>query len=114
METYARLEASASVKLDGSGNGIVRLFPANANERWQIQQTSVRQQGNNVIPPKFFSYVGEPTQNQSIDSTYNGNQDDSNTIIDIPYGSYYSGQWVSGDANATMTVVLRGTRFQNR
>jgi len=114
METSSLLYASGSVVLDVNGQGTVILQPGNANERWTISSTSVRQQGTAVKNPLYNSYVGAVTPNQAVDGSYSGNQDDSDTVIEIPYGSYFTGQWTGGDIGATLTIVVRGTRYQRR
>jgi len=114
METSDELSASGRVVLDANGQGVVILMPSNANERWVINSTSVRQQTAVTKYPQFFSYVGNITPNQSVDSTYSGNQADSDSVISIPYGSYFTGQWINGDVGAIMTVSVRGVRFQKR
>lgn len=114
METSSALYASGSVTLDANGLGTVVLQPGNANERWNITAQSVRQTIKAVKNPIYSVYVGGVTPNQSVDSTYSGDKDDSDTVIDIPAGSYYTGQWTGGDIGAILTIIVRGTRYQRR
>lgn len=112
MENRTRLDTGGRVILDAFGNGAIILRPDNAHQRWLVQNTVVRV-SSNTLEPQCFVYVGMPTSNQVVDTTYTGSNDTSDSQYEIPYGQFMTVQWLAGDAGAVATVSVKGELYQN-
>ena len=113
------LNQSASVVLDGSGNGIASLGPGTPGHVWQPQTVSIFMTGAIPTPggsnvSVVYLYAGNDTSAISlIDSTYNVNANSTGAIQGIVLypGQFISAQWVFGNPHATATVNVVGTRI---
>lgn len=115
MNYETQLDAIGTVTLDANGNGSVVLRPSNAHESWTIRSTVVRTT-TAVKNPVFQDFVGASgiVGGQAVDTTYTGNNDSSDTIIEINEGSFLTAVWTGGDVGAIASVAVRGTRTQRR
>jgi len=109
------LSASASVTLDGNGNGTAEVGPSLPGEVWSPGSTGITCGG--AIPdtgtPTVFIYAGNGISTSTfIDSTYNVTSASSSMISGK---SLYAGQlvfavWSGGPPNETATLAVNGTR----
>lgn len=100
------IDLSATVKLDGSGNGRVQLA-APSGTRWDLDLASVSTTST-VSFARCFLY-----RNVSlIDSTYNGNAASSAKVAGIPWyhGTPVVAVFSGGDPNAYATLEVFGTQ----
>ena len=116
MIQEAQLDAIGTVTLDASGNGSVVLRPGNAHESWTITSTVVRQLTTVVKIPVCQTFVGSSgvLGGQAVDTTYTGNNDSSDTLIEVNEGSFLTVVWTGGDVGSQASVSVRGTRRQRR
>lgn len=107
------LNESASVVLDGSGGGTVRLGPSNASQQW-VPSNAACSVTSNTSEPVFVLYNGSPSNANRIGGTYTGSNDntDVNGVTMYP-GSVLTGVWSGGDAGATATLTIQGQVNRN-
>jgi hypothetical protein len=115
MPRTVSLAQSASVTLDGSGNGTAELGPSLPGEVWSPGSTSISCEGS--IPtsgsPSVFIYAGNGISAATfIDSTYNVTGASSSMISGK---QLYAGQlvyavWTDGPPGETATLAVNGTR----
>lgn len=115
MNYETQLDAIGTVVLDASGNGTVVLRPGNAHESWTITSTVVRTV-TAVKNPVCQTFVGSSgvVGGQAVDTTYTGNNDSSDTKIEVNEGSFLTVVWTGGDVGTQASVSVRGTRTQRR
>jgi hypothetical protein len=107
-----QLNVTASCKLDGSGNGTVQCGPTGTNEVWTVSVASVSA-SSNVSEATCKIYAGNYLgQGCFADGTTWGSTGDStsNFSASVYAGQYVWAQWTGGDAGATATLVVTGTR----
>ena len=110
------LNQSGTVVLDGSGNGTVQLQPDGPSEHWQATSASVKVSTNNQLATCRV-YVGPVVADQyfvdASDDGSTGDNTDRVTGYDIyragPYPAIWA-VWSGGDAGATATLNVIGTR----
>jgi hypothetical protein len=105
------LEASATVTLDGSGNGTVIITPP-VVEQWTVLTVSVAT-STATKSPQFRLYLGQgANQSEQVDSTFSGSGNVSDALANrqIPPGLKIVGAWTAGDPNAIATMIVRGTK----
>jgi len=107
------LNESASVVLDASGSGVVRLGPNNASQQWVPTNAACSVSSNNS-EPVFVLYNGTPSNANRIGGTYTGSNDntDVNSVTLYP-GSVLTGVWTGGDPGATATLSIQGQVNRN-
>lgn len=115
MEKRGRLDTGGRVVLDLAGNGAVIMRPPNAHQRWLVKSCVVQ---TNDLPtatiiPKCYVYVGAPSTNNAVDSTYTGNQDTSDSVYDVPYGAFLTVQWTGGVPGSLASVSITGDTYQD-
>lgn len=106
------LRASYSVVLDDNGNGTVQAGPSSPGEQWQLDIASVSV-SSNASEASCKIYLGaDTTQPNYADGTLSGSTGDSTDRISYPLnpGQSIWAVWSGGDAGATATLVLQGTR----
>jgi len=102
------LNESGSVTLDGSGNGTVRIGPANQFQTWVVSTISTVV-SSNANEPVFKAYRGNtPDQSAFIDGTFTGSSDSTNVSLTLYPGMKITGVWKGGDPGATATMTLIG------
>lgn len=103
-----QLAEAFTVKLDGSGNGNVRLRPRSVRTTWNVGSVQV-QTSTNVAEPTCNVYLGGPT-GQNLGGTYTGSNDTCSGLNAQLYpGQYLTAVWSGGDAGATATATAYGT-----
>jgi hypothetical protein len=104
---------SASVKLDGSGNGQISLAPP-AGTTWRLRLANVSTTGT-ASQPQCFLYRGSTSGPlQQIDSTYLGNSASSGKVAGAPFfqGQVLWAKWTGGDPGATATLQVYGQQLR--
>jgi hypothetical protein len=111
--TTVPLIASISVTLNSSGNGQAQVGPLSAREVWSPQNCSVSV-SSDVNESACKIYVGDsPLQRNYIDGTASGSFGDGTSRIansQVVAGQYVWAVWTGGDANATATLLVTGTK----
>jgi hypothetical protein len=113
--TVGVLREFASVVLNGSGAGTVKIGPTGARERWRPSTVSVSANANPTNESTCNIYIGDantfPTR--LIDSTVNGSSGDSTGNIDgksLKVGEFVWAVWTGGDAGQRATMVVLGEK----
>ena len=108
------LNESASVKLDGSGNGTVKISPSSAKLHWFPTVASVKV-STNVAEAQCRIYVGpSATDPNFVDGTLNGSTGDSTDRVsgyevNATRDPAIWAVWTGGDPGAQATMNLSGT-----
>ena len=103
---------TATVTLDGSGDGTASVGPTITSEVWAVGVSSVSA-STNVSEAVCRTYAGGGVSPGTfVDGTTWGSTGDSTSNFG---GPLYPGQqvyavWTGGDAGATATLVVTGTR----
>lgn len=109
------LNESASVKLDGGGNGTLKMAPESARVHWFPTVASVKV-STNAAEANCRIYVGPtPTDPNFVDGTLNGSTGDSTDRVDgyevnATRDPYIWAVWTGGDPGAQGTMNLSGTK----
>lgn len=102
------LMTSASVTFDSNGNGTVSLSPQISGTSWNVKRISIST-SSGPAGTLFYLYMNHVTPASQIDATYSGDQDTSETNIDMKSLDTIFGVWKSGKPGAVGTMVLTGT-----
>lgn len=107
--------ATATVTLDGSGNGLAKIGPLSARETWYPANVHVSVNPGNVTnEAQCLVYVGQTVgPNQFRDGTLSGSSGDSSDAIsadEITVGNYVLAQWIGGDAGQVATMNVTGEK----
>lgn len=106
MADAARLDASGSAILDGTGYGTVRLAPA--GEKWEIRRSRV-ECSTNTLEAVCRLYQGRIASSAVVDGTEAGSTGDtSDTVFYLEDGQALFVEWSGGDPGATATVTVSG------
>lgn len=111
--TSVPLNQTAVVVLDGAGGGTASIGPISAREVWHPDVISVKA-STNTDEAQCQIYVGDSaTQPNFIDGTYSGSSGDASdraasTLIRVGWKVFAT--WSGGDAGATATLTVTGTR----
>lgn len=106
----AALQTTATVVLDGDGNGSVNIGPG-TGVMWQLATASV-QVSSAVAEPVCAVSLGSPSNAGTLmDATYTGSQDSTDRVSAVPVypGATVWAVWTGGDPGATATLTLYGT-----
>jgi hypothetical protein len=105
------LDQSASVVLDGSGNGQCSLGPLLPHEHWQPGSAFVKVTTNTNEASCVLASGTFPTSAQQVAQTSKGSSGATATLSgDLPTGYRIWATWKGGDAGATATLHLTGSR----
>lgn len=111
----ADLNESASIVLDGSGNGTARLTPAGtrySGYKWQPQMcyVSVSTHALEARATTYVSYgIQSATPSDAIGSTFTGSSGDTCTMSqNLKPGDWVITKWTGGDPGAVATMRLTG------
>lgn len=107
------LTETASATLDGSGNGTASAGPFGSNEVWTASNVSVIC-SSNVKEATCKLYVG-PSASAAyfVDITVDGSTGDTTdaaATIPVPKGWQVWAVWTGGDAGASATLNVNGTK----
>jgi hypothetical protein len=104
----------ATVILNGSGNGTVKLGPISAREVWNPANAHVSANANPINEAQCSIYVGDTVMpNNFRDGTFSGSSGDSTDKIGadiVKMGHYIWAVWTGGDAGQIATLSVTGTR----
>lgn len=108
------LTRSASITLDGSGNGTAQIGPAVPGEVWHPVAVNISSSGNapTTVATCFIYAGGAVSQGAFIDSTYNVLGAASGVIegkVVYP-GQYIFAVFSACNVGATATLAVNGTR----
>lgn len=107
------LNEDITVKLDGSGNGTVKLGPTSGAEKWYPTVTSVKV-STNINEAVAKTYSGDAVKdNNFVDGTFSGSSGDASDRIsgqEITFGNWVWNVWTGGDSNAVATLVVYGEK----
>lgn len=107
------LNESAFVVLNGSGAGTAKVGPISARETWIPAGISVRA-SSATAEAQCLIYVGDQAiQRNFVDGTFSGSSGDATGKADatkIKVGQYVWAVWTGGDAGATATLTVTGTK----
>lgn len=106
------LKESVDVQLDVFGNGIARLGPTSHGETWHPENASVKV-SSAILEAICNVYVGHEVIAANIaDATFTGSSGNATGKVkqDLWLGNYIWAVWTGGDANATATLTVRGTK----
>lgn len=112
MAQQLPLTETADVTLDGSGNGTASLGPSGPNEVWTPSNVSVIC-SSNTSEAVCKVYAGpSATPPYFKDITVDGSTGDATDRcnIPVPKGWFVWAVWTGGDAGATATVNVDGTK----
>lgn len=112
--TTSPLNENGQVTLDGSGNGTLRMRPSGGQETWQPSAVSVKA-SSATAEAQCRIYIGpSATDPYFVDGTLSGSTGDSTDRVAgmtaDTHGSYLWAVWSGGDAGATATMIVNGTR----
>lgn len=100
---------TASITLDGSGNGSVRIGPQYADQIWHISNIATLV-SSSALEATFNVYQGRSAGSGNFKggslTASNDSSDFSNVVI--YHGDTIFAQWVGGDPGATATIVISG------
>lgn len=98
---------TATVTLDGSGNGSAGIGPSITNERWDVAVASVKVSTNvkeaTCSVSAAGAFIGATTWGSTGDST-------SNFSSPLWPGQQVTAAWTGGDAGQAATLTVQGTR----
>lgn len=106
--TYAlQEEKQAVIAADGTAwiNG---LGPQVYGERWEISATQTRVTGSTSETRLEIFRNGT---SQIVEGTYSGNQDNSNTPMDLQTGEKLWYKWSNGTPGALVNLTVSGKRY---
>ena len=104
------MRRSASVVLDGTGYGAVRIAPS-GGKQWAIKYMSVSV-STATSEAKCTIYENQIATGKVIDVTITGSSGDTtDTAIQVFDGYALWIEWQHGDAGATATVTWSGEEF---
>lgn len=103
---------TATVILDGSGNGYCQLGPLSARETWTLSSVHVIcSSATNEAVCRI--YIGNGVFDSNfIDGTFTGSSGDASSVMDgmtVSVGDAVYAAWTGGDAGATATLSVVGT-----
>lgn len=112
MSATVPLAVSASVTLDGSGNGTVTLGPQLPGVAWSPSSCAVLVQPvSATVVSQFQLYNGPAQPGNFIGGTYTGDSNSTGLTVPPMYaGAVLTGVWSGGNPGATATMTLTGTQ----
>lgn len=112
--TTVPLNATATITLDGSGNGTAKVGPTGRGVTWHPEVASLMMTG--AVPTGLATgsvYAGtSATAENFIDATYSPSNDATDKVSgsEIIIGRFVWAVWSAGNANATATLKVTGTQ----
>ncbi|HEY4798642.1 MAG TPA: hypothetical protein VII99_06140 [Bacteroidia bacterium] len=112
--TQVLLNESASVMLNASGNGTVKMGPLSARSVWYPANVHVSANANPTNEAQCSVYCGDlPIPANFRDKSVSGSSGDSSDRVSasvIKCGQYVYAVWTGGDANVFATLIVTGTK----
>src|SRR6266487_2164960 len=106
------LSESASVRLDGSGNGVAKIGPHGHSETWSPNVASVSTSTAIANPVCNIFNGSSATPDNFCDATYTENQDSTDRVAgkDLVKGQFIWAVWTNGDPGAIAVLAVTGTK----
>lgn len=101
------LYQSASVTFAADGSGLARLSPQVFGVKWHVKRIVVSTTTPNANT-QFFLYLNQVSDSSRLDATYRGDQDTSETDINLQTLDTLYCVWRGGQSGAVGTVVITG------
>ena len=111
--TSVPLRETASVTLNGAGNGTAKVGPLSAREKWHPASVSVSANQNPTNDAACSIFVGDANTMNFRDGCIDGSTGDSTDKCNadvISCGQYVWAIWTGGDAGARATLTVTGTK----
>lgn len=111
--SVADLNESASVVLNGAGNGTAKVGPLTARERWHPQNVAVNANASPTNEASCVIYVGDENTRRQRDASTNGSTGDATDKCNgdtIKKNMFVWAVWTGGDAGAVAVVTVTGTK----
>src|SRR6266536_3111663 len=111
MTATVPMNETASVTLDGSGHGQVKIGPRGHGTVWSPDTASVGC-SSNIKEAVCKLYVGsDASQRNFRDGTFTGSSGDATDKVagDIRMNTFIWAVWTGGDPGASATLTLAGT-----
>jgi hypothetical protein len=105
------LNTSGQTRLDGAGNGTVRLGP-NVGQRWTLLTAAIFIAGTIVSSPQCKIFMGgSATPDCLVDGTNTGELNSTTNVANFPLtaGQSIFAVWTGGDVGAIATLSIIGT-----
>lgn len=106
-------EGTATVTLNGSGNGTAQAGPLTARERWSPGVASVSAATNTAEAQCKIIVGSDVATGRFADGTLSGSTGDSTDAVsasDVPCGTYVFAVWAGGDPGTLVTLEVTGTK----
>lgn len=111
MSRTVPLNVSASVVLDGSGNGQVQIGPVIAGVSWKVTAEGVLvQPTSTTVVSQFKLYLGAAQPGNFLGGSYTGDNNSASIPAILYPGQVLTGVWSGGNPGATATLTLTGTQ----
>lgn len=109
--SYSLFQSERAV-FDANGEARVVIGPKRSFERWKITNTAITT--TSTLTTSFKLYRGmTATPSNLIDlSNFNGNDDVSDSVIELPSGENLLGVWMGGTPGAFATATVSGESFR--
>lgn len=107
------LDVSATVTLNASGAGTVRLGPRSLLQVWNVTNCAVKV-SSNTLEPVATVYLGNAQPGNQLDATQSGSLDSTNLDVTLRSGNVITVAWTGGDAGAVATASLYGNIHTGR
>jgi len=109
----ASLNESASITLDGAGNGTLKMVPYGGGLTWLPSVVSVKA-STAAAEASCRIYIGpSPTDQWFVDGTLSGSTGDSTDQVEgrsvDSHGNSLWAVWAGGDPGAAATMTVAGT-----
>lgn len=108
------MRESATVILNGSGNGTAKIGPLSAREVWHPDNVHVSANAQPTNDAQCQIFTGSDTSAVNFrDATFTGSSGDSSDKVNstvIHCGQYIWAVWTGGDANVTATLTVTGQK----
>lgn len=112
--TTVKLDESATVTLDGAGNGTARVGPISAREVWHPAMVHVSANRAPVNEAQCLVFMGDlPIRTNYRDGTFSGSSGDSTDSFKsdiVKLGQYIIAQWTGGDPGQIATLTVTGEK----
>lgn len=100
------LATSAQATFDDSGNASMTFSPNKYGIKWTISRVVVST--TSVGGTQAYVYRGPISQSNLIDATYNGNQDMTDTPVELTDSDFITVSFTGGDIGSIAFVRIEG------
>jgi len=107
------LDERASVTLDASGNGTVRLGPRSLRETWIVDGCATTQTSSVAIPAEPAFNLFNSSLASKLGGTFTGSQDQIGLNVTLR-GGFLIGKWTGGEPGALAEMNVTGQRIMTR